>query len=492
MRLYQIIKPEELLSLRKPIDKEIGFPRCDAGKIAANDVFFCEDGFRESGFFYVDRAVANGASFIITHRGGARRIGTLTIPILEVEDVRASYALAWSRYENEPASRMRLIAVTGTNGKTSVTSFLHALLSAAGEKAGLIGTVEYSDGERRTPSAYTTPPPDVLYPLLSDMKKKGAGFAVMEASSHAIAQKRLHGLSFETAVFTGLSRDHLDYHKTWEAYRDTKASLFASAKNALINADDPSAKYMGFSARGDVYYYGKSPGADFEIRDAHCASDGIRYTLRLTDTEIPVHIPVIGKFHVYNSAAAIAAAYLAGIPTEALTRAIPLLKAPTGRLEKIYANTDFSVYIDYAHTPDALVGALLSLRPFTKKLTVLFGAGGDRDKGKRPEMGAAAEVFADLVILTSDNPRGESPSSIIDDIESGMKRMNHIRIENRTQAIAYALRQAEAGEILLLAGKGHENYTVDENGTHAFSEREIVHHTIEEMRKGNDNVSQSE
>lgn len=484
MRLSHILKNEEILSLQKPADREIGKPCTDSRKIRERDVFFCEDGFHESGFAYAVRAAEQGASCIVTHRGGARRIGTMPIPVFEVENVRKAYALAWSRYENCPENDLCLLAVTGTNGKTSVSSFLHALLQASRHPAGLIGTVAYSNGKTAVPSDYTTPPPDVLYPLLSDIKKSGCRYAVMEASSHAIAQSRLHGLSFETAVFTGLSRDHLDYHKTWEAYRDTKASLFRSAKNAVINIDDASAGHIAFAAAGDVYYFGQKPEADFCIKDPLCRADGIRYTLHTDGKDLPISIPLVGNFHIYNTAAAIASAYLAGIPQDTLIEAAAALKAPTGRLEKLQTDTDFSVYIDYAHTPDALVKALLSLRPFTKKLTVLFGAGGERDKGKRPEMGAAAEAFADFVIVTSDNPRNESPSAILDDIERGMKRKNRIRIEDRAEAIAYALANAEAGEIILLAGKGHENYTAVGNEKTAFSERDVVYRILNQHRKG--------
>ncbi len=492
MYLSHILKSEEILSLEKPADRKIGKPLADSRNIQEGDVFFCEDGFRESGFAYAVRAAEQGASLIVTHRGGARRIGRLPIPVVEVENVRKSYALAWSRYQDQPEKSLRLLGVTGTNGKTSVSSFLHSLLQKAGYTAGLVGTVSCSDGIHSRPSDYTTPPPDTLYPLFSDMKKTGCAFAVMEASSHAIAQNRLHGLSFETAIFTGLSRDHLDYHKTWEAYRDTKASLFRDAKNALINIDDASAGYMAFAAKGDVYYFGQKPEADFYIENPRCDANGIRYTLHADGKTMDIGIGIIGNFHIYNTAAAIAAAYLAGIDAHTLAQAASSLKAPTGRLEKLNIPADFSVYIDYAHTPDALVKALLSLRPFAKKLTVLFGAGGERDKGKRAEMGSAAEAFADFVILTSDNPRNEDPSAILDDIERGMKRKNRIRIENREDAIAHAIANAEKGEIILLAGKGHENYTAIGNTKTPFSEREIVYRILNHNRKGKDNVSQLE
>ena len=474
MQLSAIIKPWEIRSPGTLPDPEIGKPESDFRKLSENDVFFCEDGFHQSGFSYAMHAPEKGAVAIVTSPGGAKRIGSVSIPVIEVENVRKSYSLAWSRYENDPARDLRLIAVTGTNGKTSVASFLHILLNRAGIQSGLIGTVEYTAGETHLPSAYTTPPPDILYPLLRDMKNQGISTVVMEASSHAIAQHRLYGLHFKTAVFTNLSRDHLDYHKTLENYRDVKASLFSYAENAVIHLGDKQAAYMGASAKGNVYYYGRDPKADFCIENP--TSDGLetQYDLRVGEKSLRIRFPAVGSFHIENSAAAIACALLEGVPAEVLVRIAEHLRAPSGRLERLPLPTEFSVYIDYAHSSEALERALSSLRPLTKKLTVLFGAGGDRDRGKRPVMGAVAEALADLVILTDDNPRSEPSENILDDIERGMKKDTHIRIPDRERAIIWALSQAEQGEILLLAGKGHENYIIDKNGKRPFSEKEII------------------
>ena len=476
MYLSHLIKPEEILSNEALSDTEIGKPVFDLQKLSPKDLFFCEAERDVDGF--AKKAADKGAVALVTSREGAKKIGTPSLPIIEVENVRKSYSLAWCRYENEPSRDLRLIAITGTNGKTSVASFLHTLLNAAGIPTGLIGTVEYTAGETHLDSAYTTPPPDILYPLLRSMKESGMTTVVMEASSHAIAQHRLYGLAFETAVFTNLSRDHLDYHKTWEAYRDTKASLFANAKNAVINLDDRQARYMGSAAAGNVYYYGRNPEADFHIKNPICDGKTIRYSLQTKTDPLEIRFPAVGDFHVENSAAAIACALLEGNSPQTIESSVKYLHTPTGRMERIPLDTDFSLYIDYAHSPEALEKALTSLRPLTHKLTVLFGAGGDRDKGKRPQMGAIAESIADLVILTSDNPRGESPEHILNDIEKGMKNGNHIRIPDRREAILLALKQAESGEILLLAGKGHENYTIDQNGKHSFSEKEIIKNAL--------------
>ena len=482
MRFSDIIHPCEILSSTQFIsDFPVGMPCRDSRKLKRGDVFFCTEGTNQSGFSYIGEAKSAGASAIVTSPGGAVRAGRMGIPAIEVEDVRRAYALAWSRYSGEPQKALRLMAVTGTNGKTSVSTFLCELLRAAGHSAGLIGTVEYSDGQHSAASDYTTPPPEELYPLLQDMKRAGTEFAVMEASSHAISQDRLFGLDFETGIFTNLSRDHLDYHKTWEAYRAAKAKLFPACKRSLLNLDDPEALYMGFAAGGEVYYFSeKDKNAEFFIELPELSADGIRYQLVYGEERIPVCCPLIGSFNIYNTAAAIAAARLAGIPADALSEAAKRLTAPPGRLEKLDTGSDFSVFIDYAHTPDALEKALSALRPFTSRLTVLFGAGGERDHGKRPEMGRTAERLADRVIVTSDNPRGEDPLAIIADITAGMTQKKHVCIADRKEAIEYALAHAEAHEIILLAGKGHENYLCDKSGKHAFSERDIVY----KLRKG--------
>lgn len=495
MRISDMIPESELLS-HGIADLDVGTPCRDSRRLQKGDLFFCMDGTHDSGFSHLSEAIWNGAAAIVTAPDGISRIGEIGIPVIEVSNVRRAYARAWSRFCGSPEKSLRLIAVTGTNGKTSVSYFISELLRLAGYATGLIGTVEYSDGTHKMTSDYTTPPPETLYPLLAEMKRTGDTFAVMEASSHAISQERLYGLIFETAVFTNLSRDHLDYHGTWEAYRDAKAALFRSCKNALINLDDAAAHDMGFAAAGNVFYYaGKNKDADFQIENPLCTPDGIRYTLRCeTDPAEPemisVSAPLVGGFHIYNSAAAIACAYLAGIPAGALEEAAKALSAPCGRLEKLDIGTDFSVFIDYAHTPDALEKALMTLRPLTKKLTVLFGAGGDRDRGKRPEMGRVAAQLADLAIVTSDNPRSEEPDAIIDDIVAGMKGAPLIRITDRKAAIEYAVTHAEAGEIILLAGKGHETYLWDKEGKHTFSEREIVYQI--RKGKGKENVSQHE
>lgn len=482
MYLSQILFPNETIS-HGFSDILFEKPCADTRELSKGDVFFSENGAS-----YITEAVEKGACAIVLDAETA--LSPLAIPVFRVENVRKQYALAWARYTGHPEKHLRLIAVTGTNGKTSVSFFLSELLRHAGYQTGLVGTVAYSDGKNCYPSDYTTPTPEKLYPLLQKMKENDVIFAVMEASSHAIAQERLYGLTFEIAIFTNLTRDHMDYHKTWDAYKNAKASLFRNAEHSLLNLDDPSAKDMAWQARGDVYYYAKNPKAEFAIEHPLCTKYDIRYSLRIGNEILSLQIPLVGGFHIENTAAAISAAYLVGLPKETLQSAAPLLKAPTGRLEKLDTDTEYDIYIDYAHTADALEKALTALRPHTERLTVLFGAGGDRDRGKRPEMGKTADTLSDRIILTSDNPRSESPEDIIADVMRGIQSTKVLCIPDRKEAIEYALATATAGEILLLAGKGHETYLIDQNGKHDFSERDIVSHYLQ--RKGKENVSQHE
>lgn len=486
MRLSYLIHPDEIRHANGLIaDIPVSKPCDDSRKIQHGDLFFCMNGTNHSGFSFIEEATRSGACAIVTELGTDIRIGSLDIPVIEVKGVRAAYARAWSRYYGNPQEALRLIAITGTNGKTSTAYFLSEILRMSGEPTGLIGTVAYSDGIHTTASDYTTPPPDELYALFSDMKKERTHVAVMEASSHALAQDRLSGISFDIGIFSNLSRDHLDYHKSFEDYRAAKEKLFRASRISLINRDDKEALAIGFAAAGDVYYYSsENADAEFFIRNLSTAETGTDYELVIGDKILTIHTPLIGSFNGYNTAAAIAAARLLGVEDSLLTKAASRLTAPPGRLEKLATNTDFSIYIDYAHTPDALEKALLALRPLTKNLTVLFGAGGNRDRGKRPEMGRIADSIADRVIVTSDNPRNENPEAIIADIRAGIEHADTVSIPDRREAIAYAILHAVPGEIILLAGKGHENYVCDNTGKHDFSERDIVDKILKNTDKG--------
>lgn len=373
-----------------------------------------------------------------------------------------------------------IVGITGTNGKTTTSLALAHLLRKLGYTVGTVGTIFSDDGKQKRESTYTTPPPEELLPLLSRMRDNRVDFCVMEVSSHALAQERVKGLTFDLGIFTNLTRDHLDYHKTAEAYAAAKKKLFAASRASLLNIDDPAAVEMAWASAGIVWYYGTDAGADLRIVPFRADRDGVSFTFDTGDKVLPVTSNLVGSFQPYNLGAALAACLLltGKLPEGPFADFSPV----TGRMERLETDTDFDVYLDFAHTPDALERALSSLRPLCRgRLSVLFGCGGDRDRGKRPEMGRIASETADLVYLTSDNPRSEEPEAILADIRAGITKNNVTIISDRRVAIAQALSDQKPGDVLLLAGKGHENYIIDKKGRHGFREREIV---LEATKKG--------
>lgn len=375
-----------------------------------------------------------------------------------------------------PALSLRTIAVTGTNGKTTTVNILRALLDLPVAPAASIGTLGVLIGMegRVLPGGLglTTPGPDELQRVLRELADAGVRSVAMEVSSHALDQHRVHGVTFDAAVFTNFTRDHLDYHGTMEEYFEAKAKLVGYIKGtgaAVINADQPEWKSLPMAPR--LLTYGINSG-DVRAEDIAFDATGSSWNLRSGDESAPVRLPLVGDFNVINALAATAAALSVGIPLRALARSISLIPQIPGRLELIAESPP--IIRDYAHTPDALVRTLAALRPFVSgNLILVFGAGGDRDPGKRPIMGAAAEAGADRVIVTSDNPRTEDPEAIIDEIERGMTSQ-HERITDRRQAIARAIEIAEHGDTILLAGKGHETYQVIGTEKRPFDERQVV------------------
>jgi UDP-N-acetylmuramoyl-L-alanyl-D-glutamate--2,6-diaminopimelate ligase len=400
--------------------------------------------------------------------------GATKDPIVAAKRIEIARAAA-ARY-GYPALSLRAIAVTGTNGKTTTVNILRALLDLPVAPAASIGTLGVLVGAegRVVPGGLglTTPGPDELQRVLRELVDMGIRSLAMEVSSHALDQARVFGMSFDAAVFTNITRDHLDYHGTMEEYFGAKAKLISYLKTtgvAVVNADQPEWALLPPAPR--MMTYGLAAG-DVRAEDVAFDATGSSWTLRAGDESVPVRLPLVGDFNVINALAASCAAFSLGIPLRVLAHSLRQVPQVPGRLELIAAEPP--VLRDYAHTPDALVRALAALRPFVSgKLILVFGAGGDRDPGKRPIMGAAAEAGADAVIVTSDNPRTEDPDTIIDDIERGMS-LPHDRITDRRKAIARAINMARAGDTVLLAGKGHETYQVVGTEKHPFDERQIV------------------
>ncbi|GIW51310.1 MAG: UDP-N-acetylmuramoyl-L-alanyl-D-glutamate--2,6-diaminopimelate ligase [Gemmatimonadales bacterium] len=449
----------------------------DSRAVRPGNLFCAVKGTQRDGHDFLEEAVERGAAAAVVSRPCAARI-----PLLVVSDDRAAVAAVASAWYGDPARSMRLIGVTGTNGKSTTVSLIRHLLNGRGD-VGSVGTVGLMDGMGAVgESDLTTPGPLALHRALATLKARGVRTVVMEASSHALDQKRLEGLHYSVAVFTNLSHDHLDYHGDLAAYREAKlklASLLAEDGRIVANADDPAWKSLRDTQGNRVVWFGRSSGASVRAEAVQCDDRGSSFALILGSERVMVRLPLLGDFNVDNALAASAAAWVSGISAGEIASRLAQAPQVPGRMEKL-ASGNFSILRDYAHTPDALERALKALRPITRgRLIVLFGCGGDRDRRKRPVMGRIAARLADLAIVTSDNPRTEDPDRIIDEIESGMEGAAHLRITDRREAIARAVALLESGDCLLLAGKGHETYQVVGTERLPMDEAEIVRAALE-------------
>ena len=446
----------------------------DSRAVRAGDVYCAWRGTTRDSHDFVASAVKSGANAVIVERS----IDAIDVPQVIVSDGRRAAAIAANVVFGNPADQLVVTGVTGTNGKTTTAWIMRHLLSAR-YSAALIGTLGIfrPDGNPLQAESLTTPGPVELARVLSQLVQRGVNAISMEVSSHALDQGRVHALRFDAAVFTNLTRDHLDYHGTLEAYLDAKKSFVELLRDngaAIINADD--AAWQGLEQRAErSFRFGIArDDADVGAQEIDYRPDGTRFVLTHGGQRAHVDLPLLGDYNVHNALGAAAACLSLGYALDEMAGLLSTVPQVPGRLEKIHTD-NFTVLRDYAHTPDALERVLLTLRDVvTGRIIAVFGAGGDRDKGKRPEMGEIAQRLADVAIVTSDNPRSESPESIIDDIVAGMKTGEYARIVNRREAIAEALRSARAGDVVLLAGKGHETYQIVGSQKLDFDERAIV------------------
>ncbi len=466
------MKLSKLIHCQPPLgDLEITGITCDSRQVKPGFAFVCIVGATSDGHDFVPQALAAGAAVVICERdmGLANQI--------VCDDTHAAYADLCAAWFGHPADDLILIGVTGTNGKTSVTYMMKKILENAGYKVGLIGTIQNMIGNEVIAAHNTTPNAYELNSLFALMKAKGCTHVMMEVSSHALDQCRVYRLSFEAAIFTNLTQDHLDYHKTMENYLAAKKKLFGMCKTAVINRDDPYAAQLteGLSCRLVTYSTGND--ATYSAKGIQYHPDGVEYEF-VGDHDIAhIKMQTGGRFTVYNSLCAAACAVELGIPLTLAAAALAELPGVKGRAEVVPTGRDFTVIIDYAHTPDGLKNILSTFRECRKnRLIVVFGCGGDRDRGKRPQMGEIAALYADYAIVTSDNPRTEDPAAIIQDIVAGMKNTTtpYKIVENRIEAIYYAISIAKKDDIIVLAGKGHETYQILKSGTIHLDEREVV------------------
>jgi len=447
-------------------DEEISFITDDSRRCKPGTLFVCHENAKP----FVTEAIENGAVFVAANK-------MLCENCIEVENTRKFYARVCREYFSRPDERLKLVAVTGTNGKTSVSTMINYILEMSGRHSGLIGTVVNKiSGE--SPAQMTTPDCFELYEMLSRLAENGGEYCVLEASSQGLAQQRLLGLRFEAAVFTNLTEDHLDYHKSFEEYKNAKLSLFESCKTAVINYDDEYADEFIKACSGKIITYSvKSDEADFTAKSIRYLPDSTVYALVANSLIHTFRLPLQGDFWVANSMASIICALELGVSLDECSGALKAFAGVKGRMELVKINQPFKVIIDYAHTADGLRTVLMSLRRFCKgRLIAVFGCGGDREKEKRSQMGMTAATLADIAVVTSDNPRTEDPQKIIDDILSGMKK-SRIPIfikRDRTEAISFALKTARRDDVILLAGKGHETTQIIGEEKIPFDERKII------------------
>lgn len=462
-----------LIGVRGELPEEADGISDDSRNVARGNLFIAVRGWNSDGHEFLDAAAQRGASAAIVE-DPART----SLPALVVREGRRAAAIAAAIAYGDPAHSLTLLGVTGTNGKTTTTSIMrHLFDDGAGSSAsiGTLGVLVGSDGDLVPGgTGLTTPGPVELQRILRELVERGVRTVAMEVSSHSLDQRRVDGLEFDVAVFTNLTRDHLDYHGTMDAYLKAKARLLDYLKHggaAVLNADAP--EWSVLEPRSRLITFAVRTSADIRARNVRYTSQGSEWTLVTPRSSADVTLPLIGEVNVENSLAASAAAYALGQSAETIAGRLSSVPQVAGRLEVI--STHPTVLRDYAHTPDALERSLSTAREFTRgKLIVVFGCGGDRDKGKRPLMGEIAERGADFAIVTSDNPRTEDPDSIIDDIEAGMRASNHERATDRLAAIQRAIDLAEDGDIVLLAGKGHETYQIRGTTSYPFDEKEIV------------------
>jgi len=453
----------------------------DSRFVKPGDMFVALRGMKTDGHRYIDEAVRRGAAAILAEEGGAP--GGVTMVI--VPDSRRALALVSDRFYGSPWRDLYMVGITGTNGKTTVSYLTRSVLEAAGIPTGLIGTVEYRIGDRVIPASRTTPEAPEIHRYLRDMADAGQEAVVMEVSSHALVLDRTYGIGFDVAVFTNLTQDHLDFHRTRTEYMKAKLILFQGLSpdaTAVLNADDPVSSVIADETRAGVITYGFSDSADIRVDEYVVGPRGTEMIVRYEGSSRPLKLKLGGRFNISNALAAAGVGIAKGVGWDAIWEGIGSVESVPGRFERIDMGQPFTVIVDYAHTPDALERLLISAKELGDgKLIVVFGCGGDRDRGKRPVMGRVAAELSDLAVITSDNPRSEDPMGIISEIVSGIKGKNYKVIPDRREAIGYALSQVGHRDTVVIAGKGHEDYQIIGDRKYHFDDREVVREFLRSM-----------
>lgn len=474
MKLKELLEGLEILSAKADLETEIAQVCYDSRQVKPGDLFVALSGYTVDGHKFIPQAMASGAAAVLCQVPPEGE----GIPYVQTADSRRALAAVGANFFGHPARDMTMVGITGTNGKTTSTYLLKAILEARGETAGLIGTNQNMIGQEVLPTERTTPESFELQKLFARMRDAGCTYVVMEVSSHALFLDRVYGVPYKVGVFTNLTQDHLDFHKTMEDYCDAKAILFRTCETGVVNAADPWTPRLLKDAACKVVTFSSTGEADLRAEDAILAADHVAFTAVYGGERVPVRVNIPGHFMIDNALDVLGAALALGIPLEESAAVLARVPHVKGRVEVVPTpGKDYTVLIDYAHSPDSLVNVLTTVKGFAKGRTVaLFGCGGDRDKAKRPKMGRAAADLADFAIVTTDNPRTERPADIIADILPGLEGTGtpYEVIEDRVEAIHWALDHARAGDVIVLCGKGHETYQEVGHEKRHMDEREIV------------------
>lgn len=484
MKISEIIKGIDIVSATGNLERDVKLITFDSRKCTDGSMFIAVNGAQADGHKFIGKAVESGASAVI-YQDGEFEDAQGNTAFIKVRDSRLALALAADNFYQHPSGKLNLVGITGTNGKTTTVTLLYNLFRSLGYCCGLVSTIaNYIEGEK-IPTDNTTPDPISLNSLMSRMLERGCEYCFMEVSSHSIEQNRIAGLEFKVGIFSNLTHDHLDYHKTFEAYRDCKKRFFDNLPDkafALVNIDDRNGEYMVQNTKAQVRSYSCRTMADFRCRIVEESMEGMETTIdgcRLWSR-------FIGAHNAYNLLVVYSTAMLLGAEKEDVLVRMSALGPVSGRLEYVRGKNDLTAFVDYSHTPDALENALRTLRETAdgRCLICVFGCGGDRDRSKRPEMGAIAARMADRVIVTSDNPRTENPEEIISEIKAGMDipaRAKSLFITDRKEAIRTAVMTAPKGAVILVAGKGHEDYQIIGTTKHHFDDKEVLEETLKEL-----------
>ena len=494
MQLLAVLRGQvEILEQRGDASLPVHAITDDSRAVTAGSLFVAVKGERVDGHRFVEQAIKAGAIAVVAQAA----VASGPLPFVQVADSRKALGFLGSRFHGDPSARLKMIGVTGTNGKTTTTYLCKSLLEGIGRRVGLIGTVGYQIGQETITASHTTPGALDLQTLLAKMVEGGLNDAVMEVSSHALALDRTAGCEYDVAVFTNLTQDHLDFHHTMDEYFEAKLRLFTglaggkkTGKRAIVNLDDPRGGEIRAACPVPAWGYAIKNQADIKAERVRLSLAGTTFTAATPSGSFAVESRLVGEHNVYNLLGAIGVALHSGATSDQVCEAAAQITNVPGRFERVSSGQDFTVVVDYAHTEDALLRLLTAAQTLkTGRIITVFGCGGDRDRGKRPKMGRAAVEYSDVVILTSDNPRTEDPMAILHEVEIGVRdaleRRNHVQyhmVPDRREAIGAAIHEARRDDMVLIAGKGHEDYQIIGTKKFHFDDREVAREAIQQLR----------